>query len=119
MITPAQVAQALGWPVRRARRRLLATGAGEKRGRRLVTTFPRLVERFPEAAHAFGPCSLPEGAQAVLESADVAKALGVTTRQARRLMLREGFGEKRAGRVITSAHRLLARAEVRASDDDA
>lgn len=49
VIGSEQVARALGWETRRARRWLLKTGAGEKRAGRVVTTLPKLVAHFPEA----------------------------------------------------------------------
>ena len=47
--TTAEVAEILGWDVRRTRRWLLRTGAGKKRGGRVVTTLGLLAEHFPEA----------------------------------------------------------------------
>ena len=48
IITTRQVADALGWPSQRARRWLVKTGAGVKRGGRIITTPSRLAENFPE-----------------------------------------------------------------------
>jgi hypothetical protein len=105
MITPAQVASRMGWSTRRARRRLQAAGALEKRAGRHATTIARLVDRFPEIAERFGPCAPPSGVPALLEARDVARMTGRETRWARRWLLREGAGEKRGGRVVTTAQR--------------
>jgi DNA integrity scanning protein DisA with diadenylate cyclase activity len=52
VIEMAEVAKLVGWSTRRARRRLLATGAVEKRGGRFVTTLDRLRCHFPEVWQA-------------------------------------------------------------------
>lgn len=104
-ITPAQVARHMGWSTRRARRRLQAAGALEKRAGRHATTIARLVDRFPEIAVSFS-CTPQCGVPALLEARDVARMTGRETRWARRWLLREGAGEKRGGRVVTTAQRV-------------
>ena len=106
MITTAEVARRLNWSARRARRRLQAAGALEKRAGRHATCIARLVDRFPEVAEAFGPCARPDGVPALLETRDVARMMGRDTRWARRWMRRAGVGEKRGGRGVTTAQRV-------------
>jgi hypothetical protein len=50
--TAADVARALGWPTRRARRWLQSTRAGVKRGGRWVTSRGLLLTYFPELLDA-------------------------------------------------------------------
>lgn len=49
ILTSDQVGKAIGWPTQRARRWLLRTGAGEKRGTRVQTTIMKLLAMWPEA----------------------------------------------------------------------
>lgn len=48
LIFTADVARYLGWSTTRARRWLLSTGAGVKRGNRVCTTPARLAAHWPE-----------------------------------------------------------------------
>lgn len=49
-----------------------------------------------------------QNAQPVLTTDQVGRALGWSTRRARRWLLNTGAGEKRAGRVITTPGKLVA-----------
>ena len=51
LLTTADVARVMGWTTRRAWRWLIKTGAGERRGGRIVTTRAKLVAHFPEVYH--------------------------------------------------------------------
>lgn len=61
LLGSADVAKALGWDTRRARRWLRRTGAGEKRGGRIVTTAAKLVAHFPEAYHEISTSEVDDG----------------------------------------------------------
>jgi hypothetical protein len=50
LIMAHDVARLMDWPTWKARRWLKATGAGEKRGSRYVTTLAKLLAHFPEVA---------------------------------------------------------------------
>ncbi len=52
VIDAAWLARALGWQTQRARRWMKATGAGQKRAGRYVTTLANICAHFPEAMSA-------------------------------------------------------------------
>lgn len=48
ILMSADIASMLGWSTLRARRWLISSGAGEKRGGRFITTAAKLAQHFPE-----------------------------------------------------------------------
>lgn len=44
----------------------------------------------------------------LIDAATIAKILGWQTQRARRWLIKTGAGEKRAGRVVTTAQKLIA-----------
>lgn len=78
-----------------------------------------LMELAPEIAHAVGPVGVNTATKPVLETADVAKILGCSVRQARRIIQRKQLGEKRGGRFLVSPARVVALVgAVKGGDDD-
>jgi hypothetical protein len=52
LLFAADIARYLGWTTERARRWLISTGAGSKRGGRYCTTPGKLAAHFPEVFDA-------------------------------------------------------------------